>query len=191
MNVIFLVVAKDKWDWVHDFHHGVLGVLESAAFSLFIVNIFKPFAGRYRPHYLAVKDDEDLEVEGRKSFPSGHSACAFSGFGFMAFYLAGKLGLLAKGRGGQMYKSVIVMLPCCAAFAIAITRVRDYHHNYSDIMAGSIIGLMCGAGAYYNLYPSLFSRNCHVPRDGPKGTTIGIIREANAEKMKDDDVEMA
>lgn len=180
---------------MHDLHHGILGVLESAAFSLFIVNIFKPFAGRYRPHYLAVKDDEDLEVEARKSFPSGHSACAFSGFGFLSFYLAGKLGLLAKDRGGQMYKSIIVMLPCLSAFAIAVTRVRDYHHNYSDIMAGSIIGLMCGAGSYYNLYPSLFEVHCHLPRNAPKGTTVGVIKAAKTSdinEVKDDgDIEMA
>lgn len=185
--VLFLVFEIVSWkinkNWpvFHDFHHGVLALLESAGLTLSIVNLIKPFAGRYRPHYLAVRYDEDpyMEFDGRRSFPSGHSACAFSGFGVLAFYAAGKMGLYAKGRGGQLFKGVISMLPLLAAFAIAITRTRDYHHNYSDIITGSIIGLICSAGAYFNLFPSLFSKNSHLPRDPGYETTLDVIRRSD------------
>lgn len=184
--VLFLIFEIASWklnkNWpaLHDFHHGVLALLESAGLTLFIVNLFKPFAGRYRPHYLAVQYDEDLylEFDGRRSFPSGHSACAFSGFGVLSFFAAGKMGLYSKGRAGQAFKGFVFILPLVSAFMIAITRTRDYHHNFSDITAGSIIGLGCSMGAYFNLFPSLFSKKSHLPRDSSFDTTADVIRKS-------------
>lgn len=182
--LVFEIVAwslNKEWPSIHDFHHSILALVESAGLTLFTVNLIKPFAGRYRPHYIAVRygDDPYLEFDGRRSFPSGHSAASFSGFGVLAFWAAGKMGLFAKDRGGQTFKGFIAILPLISAFMIAITRTRDYHHNYSDILAGSFIGLCCSAGAYFNLYPSLFSKKSHLPRDGSSmTTTVDLIRDS-------------
>lgn len=183
LYLIFEIVSykiNKKWPAFHDFHHAVLALLESAGLTLFVVNLIKPFAGRYRPHYLAVRYDEDpyMEFDGRRSFPSGHSACAFSGFGVLAFWAAGKLGMYSKGRAGQAYKGFIFILPLVSAFMIAITRTRDYHHNFSDIIAGSIIGLICAGFSYFNLFPSLFDKDSHLPRDANFDTTLDIIRRS-------------
>jgi hypothetical protein len=45
----------------------------------------------------------------------------------------------------QLLHMLLAMLPVCLATFIAISRLMDYHHNFSDVNAGIFIGkdLVC------------------------------------------------
>ena len=78
---------------------------------------------------------EDI-VDGRKSFPSGHSSSAFSGMTFLFLWLAGSTAAwsfstalpprnpwIFSSRLGRM---LVTMLPLVYATWVAISRVEDY-----------------------------------------------------------------
>eukprot|EP00727_Mastigamoeba_balamuthi_P002643 m51a1_g12376 putative lipid phosphate (272) ;mRNA; r:611080-612489 len=157
-----LRMADKHWDVLHDLHHSLLGLAESALITLMVTETAKPFAGRYRPHYLSVVGTKH-EADGHLSFPSGHTSSVFSGLLYFGMWIAGKTRMFAP-HGGQMWKSVLVGVPLYAAMLVAISRVRDYHHNHSDIVAGCIIGLCCAFASYFMVYPSLFVEDCHRPK---------------------------
>ena len=101
--------------------------------------------------------DTKCQLNGRRSFPSGHSATAWVIFSFTAFFLFGKLNtFLAKNRS-----QTIRLLPGFSMFAIAlwisISRTQDYRHDYYDVLCGGLIGLICGWIGYKTNYPKL---NC-------------------------------
>jgi len=188
-QIIFRLLVRHKWNILHDLHNFVLGVLESIALELFFCNILKPFAGRYRPRYLelaAAAENERDEWEGRVSYPSGHSGTAFATMFLCTLYLLGKTrsfsvsGRFGGGAAGRFGYVVFSLLPTLGAFLIAVTRTRDYMHNFSDINAGAIIGILCSTVAYFTVYPSLKDENCHLPR-------IRLIKPAKpAEPAKKD-----
>ncbi|KAH3743200.1 phosphatidic acid phosphatase type 2/haloperoxidase [Pelomyxa schiedti] len=179
-SAVAVIAAQAFMRSLHDVHHGFLSLLECAGIHMCFVSAGKAFAGRYRPHYLAllamvqadhstssqVAADKDL-WEGMRSFPSGHSAVAFAGLAWLSLYLAGKFKVFSP-KGGESWKTVICGLPLMAAWIIAITRTRDYHHNFSDIMCGAFIGIACAIVAYFNFYHSLLSENCHLPKTRDK-----------------------
>jgi len=165
--------VRRKWNILHDVHNFALGVLESLSLELVIINILKPFAGRYRPRYLAIAEAASTsqeEWEGRVSYPSGHSGTAFSSMFYCTLYLFGKTrvfsnsGLYGGGAAGRFALAVFSILPTLGAFLVAITRTRDYMHNFSDINAGAIIGILCAIIGYSTVYPSVRDKNCQLPR---------------------------
>jgi len=173
-QIVFRCFATRKWNVLHDFHNTALGVLESASLELFIADVLKPFAGRYRPRYLqlaaAAGSDEHAEWEGRVSYPSGHSGTAFSVLFFFTLYLLGKTRAYSSssrfggGSAGRFAAVAFSSLPTLAAFLVAITRTRDYMHNFSDINAGAIIGILCSTFAYFTVFPPLTDPMCQLPR---------------------------
>ena len=50
-------------------------------------------------------------IEGRKSFPSGHSSFSFSTFGFVLFYLCGKLNIFSPSQ--KMKERSFLICICC------------------------------------------------------------------------------
>ena len=40
----------------------------------------------------------------------------------------------------------------------------DYHHNFDDITAGSLIGILVAYYGYFVYYPPLSDDNCHQPK---------------------------
>jgi diacylglycerol diphosphate phosphatase/phosphatidate phosphatase len=79
-------------------------------------------------------------LDGRKSFPSGHSSTAFVGMTFITLYLAGQTGALCfnftPSRGAflrsRFARLCLVLLPLVFAAWVAITRVEDYVRRSSD-----------------------------------------------------------
>jgi diacylglycerol diphosphate phosphatase/phosphatidate phosphatase len=158
----------------HDFHHAILGLTESLILTNAVTDIFKVFAGRLRPNFLARCTPNAtgqctslglLTRDARLSFPSGHSSIIFAAMTFLSCYLAGKLRLLSNKSQYALWKLIIVSLPMFIAGMVAISRTLDYHHNHSDIMSGSAIGLFFGIMCYLLQYPSLFRTSCHLPKN--------------------------
>ncbi|XP_002028243.2 putative phosphatidate phosphatase [Drosophila persimilis] len=70
------------------------------------------------------------------SFPSGHSSMAFYGLVFLALHLRHRRWPL---RGSLL--GPVLQLGClCVAWFVAISRVMDYKHHWSDVVAGSLLG---------------------------------------------------
>ena len=169
-QLVLLPLSRRKWSVVHDLHNCALGMAESVSLLLCVVDILKPFAGRYRPRYLQIAAEAETsedEWEGRVSYPSGHSGTAFSAMFFTTLYLLGKLRVFSRSGVlvvGSFLRVILAMLPTFGAFLCAITRTRDYMHNFSDINAGAIIGMLCATAAYHTVYPTLTSLDSQMPR---------------------------
>jgi len=160
--------------------------LLSASLAFFVngivTNIVKVYVGRPRPDFfkrcfpngvvpsgqpsvsnLVCTGDSDLVLEGRKSFPSGHSSMAFCLFGWCSFYIAGKLHVFSSKGKGHSWRFLLAMIPLLFATCIAISRTSDYRHHWQDVSVGSILGLLIAYITYLQYYPRLSDSQSHVP----------------------------
>eukprot|EP01102_Stenamoeba_stenopodia_P010718 TRINITY_DN325_c0_g2_i1.p1 TRINITY_DN325_c0_g2~~TRINITY_DN325_c0_g2_i1.p1 ORF type:complete len:207 (-),score=36.07 TRINITY_DN325_c0_g2_i1:168-788(-) len=149
---------------LHDFHNATLGLLQCLAFTVTVTDAVKTSCGRYRPNWLAM--ESEYGNEGRMAFPSGHASFSFAGMTFLSFYLCGKTKLFSSrsGSGTTLWLFICIFLPQAMAWFIAITRTRDYWHEFSDILGGIVIGIFWAFVAYFLHYPSLFSKRSDVPK---------------------------
>lgn len=69
-------------------------------------------------------------MDGRKSFPSGHSSFAFTGMIYMMLHITGNIDLRKQrfGRGAIIVGITLLPLSACL---IAASRTADYHHHFS------------------------------------------------------------
>eukprot|EP00900_Chrysochromulina_parva_P000450 jgi/Chrpa1/10405/Chrysochromulina_OHIO_Genome00004275-RA len=111
--------------------------------------------GRLRPDFLArcvpvngvCTGVASVVEEGRRSFPSGHSALSFAGLGFVSLCLGARL-VQAPGRSGALWKLCVVALPWLLALHVALSRVADYWHHWEDVLVGSLLGHVAAYTTY-------------------------------------------
>ncbi|KAK4426718.1 Lipid phosphate phosphatase 2 [Sesamum alatum] len=173
-STIFLVYYYNKRD-VYDLHHAILGLAYSLLVTAVITDSIKDAVGRPRPNFfyrcfpdgIAIFDPNDGNVlctgdkkvikEGYKSFPSGHSSWSFAGLGFLALYLCGKIKVFDEN--GHAAKLCVVLLPYLCAALVAVSRVDDYWHHWTDVFAGSILGAVVSLICYLQFFPPPHSLN--------------------------------
>ncbi|OIW12915.1 hypothetical protein TanjilG_15835 [Lupinus angustifolius] len=166
--VIILVYYFIRND-VYDFHHAILGLLFSVLITAVITDAIKDAVGRPRPDFFwrcfpdgkgvfdpitrDVKCTGEMSVikEGHKSFPSGHTSWSFAGLGFLAWYISGKFRVF--DRRGHVAKLCLVFLPILLAALIAVSRVDDYWHHWTDVFAGGLIGITVASTCYLQFFP--------------------------------------
>ncbi|KAH8258708.1 hypothetical protein KR038_004336 [Drosophila bunnanda] len=164
--------------------------------------------GRLRPHFLAVCQPqltdgslcsdpanlhryvENYECAGegysiedvrqaRLSFPSGHSSLVFYAMVYLAVYLQRKL----TWRGSKLSRHFVQFVLVMLAWYTALSRVMDNWHHWSDVLAGSLIGVV-GALITVRYIARLFD----LPFAGGVGTILGggLRRENTAATLQEE-----
>ena len=151
----------------HEVHTLALTVGQAVGLAMCVTNPVKVYAARLRPDYVSRliefahfnphnHTDQDLAVicdstehnifDGRRSFPSGHSSIAFAGWTVVACVVHARV--FARRSNVSFLYLLFVALQLAVPMFVAVSRTRDYRHNYSDIAVGSLIGI-CSALVCY------------------------------------------
>jgi membrane-associated phospholipid phosphatase len=93
----------------------------------------------------------ELNVDGRSSFPSGHSSLSFATATYGLLVLGGQYqwGERAHNGGVAMLAAAAQLGMLGTATWVAGTRVADGRHNVSDVMAGAVIGILSANFGYW------------------------------------------
>ncbi|RPA89585.1 PAP2-domain-containing protein [Choiromyces venosus 120613-1] len=161
-------------DRLWEMNCGILGLGLSAAAAIVITGALKNTTGKPRPdliarckptegasnipvfglaNYTICTGDKTLLKDGFKSWPSGHSSIAFAGLGYLSLFLAGKLHVF--DTRGEVWKTMLVLIPLLAASLIAVSRIMDARHHPFDVITSSIMGFFVAYVAYRQYFPPL------------------------------------
>lgn len=94
---------------------------------------------------------QEMTVDSRKSFPSGHASFSMYCAVFGVIYLELRL----KYRMVHMLKICSQTFVMAAAFWCCCTRYMDNKHHATDIVGGALIGIVVGIFSVYLYYRSL------------------------------------
>ncbi|XP_030031137.2 phospholipid phosphatase 5-like [Manduca sexta] len=160
-----LIIMKNYAEAIQAFLAWTLALLINAI----ITETVKLIVGRPRPDYFyRCYPDGNMKshckdvIEGRKSFPSGHSSFSFCSLGFLSMWLCGKLGVFSRSRG-HGYRIVTCLVPLVIGGAVAISRWCDNHHHWEDILAGVLLGFALAYFCYRQYYLPLDSNSSGQP----------------------------
>ena len=177
--VLLLWAATFRPGW-HKAHVTILGLFISLILASFLTDVVKNAVGRPRPDLLArckpthnTPEHELVTIsvctetrhhvlqDGWRSFPSGHSSFAFSGLGYLAIFLAGRMHVFRPRA--DLSGVLLALLPLVGAALIAISRCEDYRHDVYDVTVGSLLGLTVAYFSYRRYYPNLTGSKCDKP----------------------------
>ena len=147
-------------------HHALLGLFMSLGFTNCLTCFLKLMIGRPRPDFLARCFDSQVPdpipwerpgypactgnpaiiAEGRRSFPSGHSSMSWSSMFYLTLFLINLLD--SFDEEGHPWKLFVASLPSCGALFVAASRVSDYWHHTTDVIAGSVLGAIIAYISY-------------------------------------------
>ncbi|CAF0883604.1 unnamed protein product [Brachionus calyciflorus] len=103
-------------------------------------------------HFKCLNLDLSGIIESRKSFPSGHSSSIFYSMIFLIFYVHKFWNKRNLGFIPQFFQFV-----CFAtAWFVALSRVTDNKHHPTDVLAGTVLGIIIACFTFY--YLNLFYR---------------------------------
>ncbi|KAK6617209.1 hypothetical protein RUM44_005540 [Polyplax serrata] len=158
-KIRLLFMKVPSWMWECYRHVGVFGF--GAACSQLTTDVAKYTIGRLRPHFFDVckpdvdcsdpkykynyiekfrcqQTNERLLKEMRLSFPSGHSSFSAYCMIFIIMYIQVRF----TWRGSKLLKHVLQYICLTLAFYTALSRISDYKHHWSDVLAGSLQGII-------------------------------------------------
>uniref|UniRef100_A0A8C2H8V2 Phospholipid phosphatase 1 n=1 Tax=Cyprinus carpio TaxID=7962 RepID=A0A8C2H8V2_CYPCA len=131
--------------------------LFGAAMSQSLTDIAKYSIGRLRPHFLDVCKPDWTQInctggayiedfvctgdstkvnEGRLSFYSGHSSFSMYCMLFLALYLQARM----QAEWARLLRPTLQFFLIAASVYTGLSRVSDYKHHWSDVLAGLIQG---------------------------------------------------
>lgn len=56
---------------------------------------------------------------------------------------------------GEVWKAIIVIIPCLAATLVAVSRIMDARHHPFDVISGSLLGIVCAYISYRQYFPPI------------------------------------
>jgi len=193
----------------HNLHHAVLVLLSSHVLTNLCTDWLKSAIGRLRPDFLSrcswdiilttCTGPKDVVLDGRRSFPSGHSSMAFAGLGFLSLLLAGQLGSFCLGvpprsrsfLGSKLARLLITFVPLGFATWIAVTRLEDYRHHKEDVIVGSLLGFTIAFACYIIYWPNPFSSSAFAHMHRPKLLYRAEISPAPSDNPRENGFELA
>uniref|UniRef100_A0A1B6CQX8 Phosphatidic acid phosphatase type 2/haloperoxidase domain-containing protein n=1 Tax=Clastoptera arizonana TaxID=38151 RepID=A0A1B6CQX8_9HEMI len=159
----FMNYSINSWIWRSYCVIGVFGF--GAACNQFLTDVAKYTIGRLRPHFyevcnphlnpetkidcslskykneyiedfICMNSDQRLVRETRLSFVSGHSSFSAYTMIYLMLYLQARF----TWKGSHLVKHLLQMICFLLAWVTALSRISDYKHHWSDVLAGSILG---------------------------------------------------
>ncbi|KAK7101203.1 hypothetical protein V1264_024028 [Littorina saxatilis] len=130
-----------------------------AAITQLLTETGKYSIGRLRPHFLDVcrpenipsncsdifimldvctGDDSVKMRQARLSFPSGHASMSMYSAAFLMVYLQARL-VVSQAK---LLRPVLQVAVFTMAFFTCLSRVSDYKHHWSDVLGGSLLGII-------------------------------------------------
>ncbi|CAI4221407.1 unnamed protein product [Auanema sp. JU1783] len=164
-------------------------------FNQVMVDIGKYTIGRHRPHFMDVckpdkgyktcttpdvyitdytctSDNSKLVHEAQLSFYSGHSAFSFYAAWFTSLYLQARL---YRPLYSRLLLPVIQFALFGGASYVALTRISDYKHHWSDVLVGAFMGSVIGV--FNAVFVAEVFKRREIPACGPVATNeFGLIR---------------
>lgn len=91
---------------------------------------------RYITDFKCTNENRSLTSLG-KSFPSGHASESMVSMMYLVFYFHKRFAEMPAIRG-----VILILQISCVIIAlfVGLSRIQDYHHHWSDVMAGFIFG---------------------------------------------------
>ncbi|GFS00332.1 phospholipid phosphatase 1 [Elysia marginata] len=157
---ILIVTPKTyglKVYWLAAAYNALAVFIFGSVVTQFLTELAKHSVGRLRPHFLTLCDpnldelncskgyitefkcrstDDKMLKEARLSFPSGHSSFAVYCAVYLILYLEGRLAC----RTIVLAKPVTQLIIFALAFFTCLSRISDYKHHWSDVLAGAVLG---------------------------------------------------
>nr|CAD7409529.1 unnamed protein product [Timema cristinae] len=154
---IFMGRTIPPWIWNS---YKVIGVFAfGVACSHLTTDVAKYSLGRLRPHFFAVcqpnidctdtifknvyienfqcnSTNQHRIKEMRLSFPSGHSSFSACTMVYFAMYLQARM----TWRGSKLLRHFLQYMCLLLAIGTALSRISDYKHHWSDVLAGIVQG---------------------------------------------------
>jgi len=138
----FLFVAPKS-----DYAETALMYAGSSLLAFGAASLFKAVVPRDRPYMYFDNPPAQAATEGDESFPSRHSAIAFSAAAFNST-------LFALRYPNSPYRVPVTVASYALALATAALRVGSGNHFLSDVAAGALIGTVSGV-----VIPLIFARD--------------------------------
>lgn len=161
-----------RWrDRLWEFNCGFLGLLLAQGLAFVLTQVLKNACGKPRPDIIdrcqpretqdpypfglsnstICTGDPALIKDGFRSWPSGHSSSAFAGLFYLSVWLCGKLHVM--DNRGEVWKTLLVMVPVLGALLIAVSRIMDARHHPFDVITGGLLGIICAYISYRQYFP--------------------------------------
>lgn len=194
LAIIILAQFRIRSFW--DLNNAILGLGYAIVLSSAFQVTLKWLVGGLRPNFYDVCDpflykvgdgfqsymfdrdvcqnqDKRAVDDALQSFPSGHTSTMFAGMVFLFLYLNAKLKVFSNYQT-SLWKLVLLFLPLLAATIVGGLLTVDETHNWYDVVAGAIIGIMFAFAAYRIMYAAIWDyRINHIPLNRHKGFVRG------------------
>ncbi|XP_033751251.1 phospholipid phosphatase 3-like [Pecten maximus] len=155
----------------------ILPFLFGAALEFLARGLTKYSIGRLRPHFFSVcrpdtntfncstgyieeykcTGDPDVIKQARLSFPSGHASFSVYSMLFLILYIQVRM----RWRQAVIVRPWLQLILFLMALYTCISRIFDYKHHWSDVLAGAIWGSVVAVFVVFKV-SSLFPRSKYL-----------------------------